>query len=167
MNKKWVWYVCAVLLCCGSLAFVSIAKQSGNVNSAMLNSLAKQKAGLIQSGQQADYQAKLDLLTRNSVATSVVPATTEKSAVSGSLTAATGHVDEFASAKPSNDEFFAAIKAEAQQENLRLGRAENGRLDDCTTPFPEDVETSVGDPVTPPALPACWGQESVAALTVN
>lgn len=64
MNKKWVWYVCAVLLCCGSLAFISIAKQSdNNRNATLLNSLAKQKASLIQNGNEAEYQAKLDALT--------------------------------------------------------------------------------------------------------
>lgn len=66
MNKKWLWYVCAVLLCCGSLAFYSYATQSDSakrLSPQAQKSLAQAKRELAQQGRFDEIDAKIQSLS--------------------------------------------------------------------------------------------------------
>lgn len=127
MNKKWLWYVCAVLLCCGSLAFVSIAKQtSKNNNQALLNSLAKQKADLIAKGQGDEFVAKMQKLSS--------PASTEPKVAPRADVNFSNHTDT-----PVNRTAPATV-ADASSDNKATYEQLRQRLDQALPLTPEEKD---------------------------
>ena len=64
MNKRWLRYVSAMLLCCGALAFYAFATQNNDVKTVLTpaqdKNLAASKQVLVDQGRADDFLAKRD-----------------------------------------------------------------------------------------------------------
>ncbi|MCB9357778.1 MAG: hypothetical protein H6508_00945 [Calditrichaeota bacterium] len=70
MNKRWLRYVSAMLLCCGALAFYAFATQNNDVKTVLTpaqdKNLAASKQVLVDQGRADDFLAKRDEVRKSS-----------------------------------------------------------------------------------------------------